>query len=648
VKIKRLHLQNFRVHGNSVLNIGDSAFVVIKGKNFAGKSTIGQGLSMCLTPSTAGLDPQGREYSAKIKRGESKAVITADIQTKFHLVQRVTTLNTNSSGRTRHTICLSDPDWNPAQFDRKLDQHRAALTVCLNTDAFFRMDEKEQKNLLAGLALPARYDFDKTITEAVDKVLGPGTINFEGEPFAAINQAYKKLFDERQIVNRDVRDFSMPQELPVPAGVDSLWLQDRLAALRVERREKQQSRDAAVAEASAAEAERARAQGRIDAMEAVIAKEQHRAQSIRAFLVPDDRLAYLKKVAEGRGELDRLAKEKADKEKLIDDHMRQLGRLDNIAEAGKTCPTCDQSIDQQKLVAACAKLHADLKAIRDEHNLIYQKIKALGEVAEAVEEIARNHERLKELAAIDATVDEKANQLADEPQPEPVLFDFAPYDRGVADIDTEIETLSDQLRPVIAAEERRKEIAIRQEQLSRLKNKAATLDKLVKHFDKDGIKAKLLGQYIGGFENKINEVLGAWGYSAVLSIEPYSFDITNARGDVIPARELSGAERIMFSLAFQCAVSRTAEIGLVVIDEVSTFLPELRPVLYRRCYEMLQSGYLEQVILLVADNSPTVPALAGSVFFLVNDGVVTRLERNGGYIPSDVGESNVGAVARAG
>ena len=238
--------------------------------------------------------------------------------------------------------------------------------------------------------------------------------------------------------------------------------------------------------------------------------------------------------------------------------------------------------------------------------------------------------------------------MADEPQPEPVLFDFAPYDRGVADIDTEIETLSDQLRPVIAAEERRKEIAIRQEQLSRLKNKAATLDKLVKHFDKDGIKAKLLGQYIGGFENKINEVLGAWGYSAVLSIEPYSFDITNARGDVIPARELSGAERIMFSLAFQCAVSRTAEIGLVVIDEVSTFLPELRPVLYRRCYEMLQSGYLEQVILLVADNSPTVPALAGSVFFLVNDGVVTRLERNGGYIPSDVGESNVGAVARAG
>jgi hypothetical protein len=172
---------------------------------------------MCLTPSTTGLDVQGKGYHGKIRQGASKAVITADIQGKKHLIQRSVTLNTNTTPRTPHSICLNDPSWTSTSFDRQLESKRAALTVVLNSDAFLRMDEREQKNLLAGLALPKHYDFDKEIVASVESLLGR-VINFDGEPFTVIQQAYKQLFDERQIVNRQVREFVIPEDLPVPAG----------------------------------------------------------------------------------------------------------------------------------------------------------------------------------------------------------------------------------------------------------------------------------------------------------------------------------------------------------------------------------------------------------------------------------------------
>jgi DNA repair exonuclease SbcCD ATPase subunit len=599
MRLKRFRLQNFRLHRDSVLEIGDSSLVLIVGPNWGGKSTIAQGLSMCLTPTTAGLDPQGREFAAKIRRGESKAVLIADIQTKAHLIERTVTLNMNATGRTRHSTSLTDPNWNPRPFDKALDDKRPALSVALNTDAFLRMDAGEQKNLLAGLALPARYDFDPMIVAEVQTALGERAVNFEGEPFAAINQAYKKLYDERQVINRQVREFQIPDALPVPAGADSMALGERLTTLHVDRRKRQAERDTAVAEATKVEVERER----------IKAKKQS--------LLGNEKLDYLRRVAAGKEELAALTKEKKQAETVIDGLLRQLGKLEDVSEIGAKCPTCDQPIDSEQLKALEISLNQTLRTEKDRLFALHQKIKDMGDVEEAVKQIAVHEASLRELAAA--------------AMPQPVLFDFQPYNQSIAEVDGEIEQLSAQLRPMIAAEERQKEIAVRQEQLADLKEKAMVLDQLVKYFDKDGIKSKLLGQYIGGFETKLNELMSAWGYSCALMIEPYSFDVTNARGDVIPVRELSGAERVMFSLAFQCAVARTAQIGMVVIDEVAMFLPEIRPVLYTRLQEMLMAGYLEQAILLVADSPEALysswnPVLQqGAVCFLVENGTVSPL-----------------------
>jgi hypothetical protein len=92
-----------------------------------------------------------------------------------------------------------------------------------------------------------------------------------------------------------------------------------------------------------------------------------------------------------------------------------------------------------------------------------------------------------------------------------------------------------------------------------------------------------------------------------------------------PLIELSGAEELFFYAAFQCAVSRTAGIGFVVIDRVDTLLPDLRPALYKHLYQMVKDGILDQIILLVADTSTAVPSLPDSAFFKIEEGVITRL-----------------------
>jgi DNA repair exonuclease SbcCD ATPase subunit len=621
MRITRLRLENFRIHRDSVLAIGDASFVCVKGRNFAGKTTIGQGLSMCLTPSTAGLDPQGRKFIKKIKRGESKAAITADVQTRNRLIRRTVTLNASATGRTQKSICLSDPEWNPTPFDKKLEENEAALSVVLNTDAFLRMDERRQKSLLAGLALPSRYDFDRSIVEGVEKLL-PGAINFEGEPFAVITQAYKELFEERKIVNRQVREFSIPEPVSVPAGVDSASLQDQLTRLHMARREREQERTRAVADAAKEEANRTHAKSK---REESLNREKREEEAIRAKMLSDGKLAYLQKLTGGKDELERLRKEHSKLLPMRESYRAQLVSLKALPKGTVTCPTCEQAVKAENLRALAEKLERFIGEINEQLSLMERKIQALGDVGVAVELLAAHEKAKADLAVFEGQAEERRRTREEVLVPEPVLFDFAPYEQSLAEIDGEVEQVTLQLRPMIAAEERRKEIAIKSAQLEKLKENAALLDTLVKYFDKDGIKAKLIGEYIGGFEAKLNEVLSAWGYSCALSIEPYSFDVTNARGDTNPVEELSGAERVMFSMAFQCAVSRTANIGLVVMDEVAMFLPELRPLLNRRLYEVLRDGYLEQVILLVADTSEQVPALPGAAFFMVDEGSVYPL-----------------------
>jgi DNA repair exonuclease SbcCD ATPase subunit len=267
--------------------------------------------------------------------------------------------------------------------------------------------------------------------------------------------------------------------------------------------------------------------------------------------------------------------------------------------------------------------------LANEYVKVTQSLGSLGDVDGAIAKLDKHKTAVAEKTDLAAKIEEQEKELksAKNEADKDVggLFDSSTFDNTIAETDSKIETILQQIQPVIAAEEREKDIATKKEQFAKLEAKAAKLDKLVKYFDKDGVKAKLIAEHIGGFEIKCNEVLASWNYSCSLSIEPFKFEITDYRGVSTPLIELSGAEELMFYAAFQCAVSRTAGIGFVVIDRVDTLLPDLRPALYKHLYEMIENNTLDQIILLVADTSEQVPKLANSSFFMVEEGNIRRL-----------------------
>lgn len=631
MKLKKVELENYRNHAHSILEFGEAPFIVIRGSNYSGKSSIGQGISMCLTPSTTGLDAQGRGFVRKIKRGSPKSVITLDIQTTKHLIEQSVTLNTNTSGRTSRSTCIDEPDWKPLPFDNFLKRYKDALMVVLNTDHFIRsMGEEQQKNLFAMLTLPESYEFPRDIIEAVEKALGEGAINFSGEPFAVIALGYKKLYDERSVVNRQVKEFTVPDPLPKVAGVDSVSMQAQLNTLRQQRQKISEEKDAAVKKEGETENKRTRLQTKIETLKTEVGEKKKRFDEIVASMLSEDALKQHQSVAAGKARLDAIVKERTVYQTTIAQLNIELARFEELPAAGSKCPTCDQVIVGDTLTKMKVDLQAEVdKATKDLADL-NKESESLGKVDEAVAAIAKHEGAIKEKSELEKALTEKVTvgkQTRTELNALGESVDAtAAFVAPLKEIEEKINGLIDQLRPVIAAEERDKEIKVRTEALAKLQAKAASVDELVKYFDKDGIKAKLLAEHIGGFENKMNVVMEAFGYKCSLSIDPYDFQVTNSKGDTVAISELSGSEELMCSVAIQCAVSRVANIGFIVADRMDTFLPSQRLKANRCLYKMATDGTLDQVIMIISDENTEAPKLNGSKFFFVDNGTVTQLQ----------------------
>jgi DNA repair exonuclease SbcCD ATPase subunit len=631
VKLNKLTIQNFRNITNTTLDTGGAKFIVLRGKNGQGKTSTSEGLSLALIDTTWGLDKRGAGYVRKIKRGESKATLEVELQTASKTIKRTVTLNVNSLGRTQASEDVNDAEWHSGKFEKLLTDKKTAFEIAINTRAFQSMvysrDEDAQKNLLAQLVLPARYDFDKEIIADVEKFLGEGVVNFSGEPFAAINVAYKKLFDERKDVNKKVKEFSVPAALPRPQGVDSESLKTQLSSLREDRQKQSVERDAAAKKANEETLKRDRANAKIETLEAVLKASKESLRALEASILPDP--SAVQEMAGRTAERERLRSETQRLSHAQEAAKAEETRLHELSKLGATCPTCDQDIDDSKLGQLMAEIIDKRAQLLEEYGKATQALVALGDVDGAIAKLNRHKTALADKADLVTRIEENARALREAKEEADKdkggLFDSAAFDNALTEADRKIETILTQIQPVIAAEEREKEIATKKEQLTRLEAKATKLDGLVKLFDKDGIKAKLIAQYIGAFEIKVNEVLSAWDYSCSLSIEPFKFEITDYRKVSTPLIELSGAEELMFYAAFQCAVSRTAGIGFVVIDRVDTLLPDLRPQLFRNLHKMVTEGTLDQVILLIADTSEQVPKIPDSAFFVIEEGNIRRL-----------------------
>ena len=630
MRIKKIDIQDFRNHAHSVLDT-DAGFVVIRGANHSGKSSIGQAISMGLTPSTSSLDPQGRGFARKIKRGgATRAIVALDIQAK-HLIRQTVKLDTNTSGRTSRAVCLDDNDWKPLPFENFLARFKDALLVATNTDYFVnRMDENRQKSLMAKLALPERYDFPKEQVAAVEKSIGEGAVDFNGEPFAVIDKAYKKLYEERQVVNRQVKDFVIPDALPTVVGVDSKAIQEQLDAARAEKQKLSTDRDLAVSNASEVEVKRGKLQTKIENLRAKVEEGRATLATLGTAILSPERLKELEGTQDKVKQLAQLKSDHAGLLGTIRTANAQIERLREVSDKGPNCPTCDQEINGEKIAALIAALEKEHVEADRRIQEVDKRIEALGDVGADVELLTKHDAAVKEKAEIETSLKETVKQGKATRDDLLALGEkvdaTASYVKPLEEVEARITTLLEKIRPVIAAEERAKEIKVKTEALKGLQQKSATMDALVDYFGKDGLKAKLLAEHVGGFENRINETLSAFGYKCALSIEPYEFLVTNQEGDTSLITELADSEQLMFSVAFQAAVSRAAGIGFIVADRMDTFLPTERVKANRVLYQATQDGTLDQVVMILSDESTDIPKLPNSAFFYVKEGTVSRLQ----------------------
>lgn len=631
MKLNKLRVQRFRNITDTTLDTGGAKFVVVRGPNRNGKTSLAEALSLTLTNTTWGLTAKGDGYARKIKRGEPKATLEAELQGANRTIKRTVTLNVNSVGRTQESEDINDPDWLSALWDKLLVNKKAAVDIALNTRAFMSMvysrDEDAQKNLLAQLVLPAKYDFDKETVADVEKYLGQDVVNFAGEPFAAINLAYKKLFDERKDTNKKVKEFVMPAPLPRPQGVDSESLNVKLLALKEHRNIQATKRDAAAKQATEEAVARERTKARVATLEAVLKASKEELMALKMDVLAEPQI--FEATARRKAERDALMADKSRRSHAQGTAKAEQVRLLGLQKLGATCGTCGQDLDEEKLAHLIGASIAEHTRLGAEEDRIASALTLLSGVDDAISKLEKHKKAMAEMGEVTTRIEMNAAELKEASKhldkDAGGLFDSSKFDDSLTSTDKAIEAILQQIQPVIAAEEREKEIAAKDAQLTRLEDKGIKLDTLVKYFDKDGIKAKLIKDHIGGFEERVNSVLRAWDYSCSLSIEPFKFEVTNYRKDTSPLIDLSGAEELMFYAAFQCAVAKTAGIGFAVIDRIDTLLPDLRPILFKNLYKMVGDGTLDQVILLVADTSEQVPPLAGSAFFMIEEGMVRRL-----------------------
>ena len=631
MRVRKLNLKNYRIHQDSTLDCGDASFVILRGRNFSGKTSFAEALSMNLAQTTVSLDGQGKGFTDKIAQGQSKAIITAEIQ-GTHLLRNMVTLNTNTSGRTSNVECLDDPDNNKIVngFSNFLKDRKEAILIATNTDFYSKLDQKSQTNLLAKLVLPAHYDFPAEKIEATNSLLDT-PINFDGEPFDVITAAYKATYKQREIVNRQVKEFTIPDALPIPKGVDSESLQTQLTGIREERTKLQHDRDAAVAKTNEVEVTRGRLQTKIEGLRADLDRGKKKLVQLESSILGEEEIKALTHVAAKADELEKLKSDHAGILGAIRTVKQQIDRLKDISEKGATCPTCDQDIDAGKIATLIVELQKESVNADARIQEVDTQIEAIGNVQDAIDTLKSHNNAVKEKAELEVsltkTVKEGKTTKAELEALGNKVDATEPFTQPLADLQAQEDKVNEQLHPVIAAEERAKEITRLTEQLKKLQAKAATLDSLVKFFDKDGVKKKLIEAHIGSFEAKLREVMSAWGYECSLS-EDLRFEVKTARGYVGPVKEISGAEEHIFKVAFQCAVSIAAGIKMVVIDEVEELGSDIRNNLYQVIFSLIQEGKLEQAIMIGYSLDKTLPnpQAPGSRYFYVEEGSVIQLQ----------------------
>jgi uncharacterized small protein (DUF1192 family) len=638
MKITNIALTNFRIYEQETVTFSEP-LSIFKGVNHSGKSSLAQAIKLALSKCADGTDPRGAGAIDKVRLGANKAIIETRIEGKQGLVTLTTQYGPGKTGRTQKIATIPENEKLAAGFDKYLDANQERLSCCLDSAYFISQKPEAQKAILATLVLPTSYEFDPAMMETAEKHLGKFV--WAKSPVAVIDEVYAAAYSARREAKAKLSGIQIPArpEQPEHSAED---VQARLAKLRV----------AAAKESKAISGGGTVQIGRIEqAIETAKEGLQTANGDLEAAGKQQDALddglltgANLQDVesrAKGRKLFDQLqAKINALTSEISQQQDAQTIYAELLLDAKgnpvdhANCPTCTQSITRQFIDAKIAEhkeIEDDAKQAR--HALVLEQ-QGLGDIAGAEKQLEANAQVLKDanalgktikeinarIAASEASIETLTTQLAQAKADQKAPADTATLDK----INREIAEWEANLSPAATYNATLEQIKRATDQWVAQKDTVDELEVLCEHFGKDGIKAELIAKHIGEFSATVNGVLAAWGYSAKLEIEPYSFLVTTPSGE-LPLKEISGSESMFFAVALQTAIAVHGKIKMVVVDRADTLVEVERGRLFGCLKKLLDAGTLDQAIVFASDPGRTKINKAGVATYWVEAGKVSVL-----------------------
>lgn len=619
MRFRKIQIQQFRSHAETTIELEKLTFV--RGGNASGKTSIEQALEITLAGHAEGTAADGKGSVNLIRAGQKKALVTLAVQNKDaagNFIERTIKCALNDTKRTVLIEKPDDPQWSGGEkWKEWLEGNKDVMSCLVNNRYFVDLPSDKQADILASIILPKTYDWPEWV-----KPMANGLnlkINWALTPFEIIEQGYAAAYAERTGINREAKAFVMPTG-DVAAADEYEEFQQRIATRRTELDAAKAKRTKMLAEVESHTNLRIQAETRLKEAETRMAREAIDITGYEEGILSKAKLKEHQTAAKSGQKATELDATIQRLNAEIELAKADIKKLDTMAEK---CPTCGTEIDEAVMGRIAGPIIERRERLEDELKKAFDERKKLGDPQASIATLLGHERSLKSLenarkrVADDLAIAKDAAAKLEELGGSAAV-DTSELDATIEDLTAKIAKGTEALNISRTARELKQRIATATTQKEKLQEKQKDVQKLVEYFETE-VKAELLSSSVGSFTDSMNAVLAKWGYTCQLSIEPYVFAVVFLDGDHLPhpiaLKFLSKSQRYRFAVAFQVALAIVTGFGFVVVDEADIFDSKGKAGLF----QALNSGELEQAIVIGTDEREAVPSIEGAVFYMLTD-----------------------------
>ncbi len=619
MRITQAHLTNIGSHKDTTIDF--ERLTTVSALNHAGKSTLANSIEFAFTSRCDVTDgAKERKQTDLLRFGQELGAIELLLDLDGVPVEHRASLSMRSGlNVTRRNP--QDKGWNPVPLADDMKADRDVLSCLCNNRYFIDSDPADQKSLLASIILPATYEWPENIKSDLHSLRM--TPDWSATPFRIIEACYDKAFKTRTDVNRDIKAWRPPSDGTKYDGPPIEEVRSTLATRQSERTQiavRQQELSGAIAQAHQQKANHER---RAADAQAKIANEQKEREAIAAGALTKAAIKKLETEAAGAKQAADLEAAVSARNSSIESFDRQIKAVASL-EGTPKCPTCFQSITDDVIEALGAPLIAARDSLLKLNRADRDARKAWGDPAGAQKKLdaaltveqdfARIDKRIASLEREVKSATEEAEKINPDalPKPDSLL-------EKLAELDTRIQLGTGFLEAASRADALKGDHDKAMKRKAELDAQLATLERLLAYFGPKGIKATLIAEHIGSFEQRVNVSLARWGYECSLSIEPWSFTVRRAGSRyACQLHMLSRSEKLRFANAFSVALAVVSGWGFVILDDSETIVGDQDSV---ALLKLLYESELDQAIVLLATTQERTANRPGTAFIALDESI---------------------------